>query len=259
MAKTKFGSVAEYIAAQPKEARGVLTRVRGVIRKAVPKAEEVISYQIPAYKVNARVIIYFAGWKHHYSIYPATKRLVAAFKKELAPYEVNNRGTVRFPLSEPVPVKLIASLAKFRAKEVAGPAEPKTRLTKASPAAFINQVADERRRRDCQELLTLMQNVTGDEPKMWGSSIVGFGRYRYKYATGREAESLLTGFSPRQQNLVLYLGPGIENKDLMARLGKHKTGKGCLYLTRLDDVDRGVLRTLVGESVAIMRKQSVRK
>jgi hypothetical protein len=101
--------------------------------------------------------------------------------------------------------------------------------------------------------------VTGDAPKMWGPSIVGFGRYRYKYADGREAESLLTGFSPRKQNLVLYLGPGIENKELMAQLGKHKTGKGCLYLTRLDDVDRGVLRTLVEESVAIMRKQSVAK
>ena len=264
MAKTKFGSVAEYIAAQPKEARGVLTRVRSVIRKALPKAEEVISYQIPAYKVNGRVAIYFAGWKHHYSIYPAMKRLVTAFKKELSPYEVNNKGTIRFPLSEPVPAKLIAALAKFRAMEVGeamprAKAEPKTRLTKASPAAFIKQVADERRRRDCQELLTLMQSATGDAPQMWGSSIVGFGRYRYKYASGREGESLLTGFSPRKQNLVLYLGPGIENKDLMARLGKHKTGKGCLYLTRLDDVDRNVLRTLVEESVAIMRKQSVAK
>ena len=138
-------------------------------------------------------------------------------------------------------------------------AEPKTRLTGASPAAFIKQVTDERRRRDCQDLLGLMQDVTGDPPKMWGPKIVGFGRYRYKYATGREGESLLTGFSPRKQNLVLYLGPGIENKELMARLGKHKTGKGCLYLTRLDDVDRSVLRTLVEESVAIMRKQSVGK
>jgi hypothetical protein len=91
------------------------------------------------------------------------------------------------------------------------------------------------------------------------TSIVGFGRYRYKYANRREAESLLTGFSRRKQNLVLYLGPGVENKDLMARLGKHKSGKGCLYRTRLDDVDRDVLRTLVEESVEIMRKQSVGK
>ena len=264
MAKKKYASVAEYIATQAKGARGVLRQVRSVLRKALPKADEVISYQIPAYKVNGRVVIYFAGWKQHYSIYPATRRLVAAFRKELSPYEVNDKGTIRFPLSGPVPAKLIAALAKFRATEAGeamskAKAEPKTRLTDASPAAFIKRVTDERRRGDCQELLALMQSVTGDPPKMWGSSIVGFGRYRYKYATGREGESLLTGFSPRKQNLVLYLGPGIENKDLMARLGKHKTGKGCLYLTRLDDVDRSVLRTLVEESVAIMRKQSVAK
>jgi uncharacterized protein YdhG (YjbR/CyaY superfamily) len=120
VARTNFKSVAEYIATQPKEVRPVLTRVRNAIRKAVPKAEEVISYQIPAYKLDGRALIYFAGWKKHYSIYPATKRLVAAFKKELAPYEVNNKGTVRFPLSEPVPVKLIAALAKFHAREVIG-------------------------------------------------------------------------------------------------------------------------------------------
>jgi hypothetical protein len=138
-------------------------------------------------------------------------------------------------------------------------AEPKTKPTSVSPAAFIKQVADERRRKDCQELVALMRGVTGHPPKMWGSSIVGFDRYHYKYASGREGESLLTGFSPRKQNLVLYLGPGIENEALMARLGKHKAAKGCLYLTRLDDVDRNVLRTLVEESVAIMRKQSVGK
>lgn len=88
------------------------------MRKALPKAEEVISYQIPAYKLNGRIVIYFAGWKEHYSIYPAQRRLVAAFKEQLAPYEVNNKGTIRFPLSEPVPVGLIAAIARFRAKEV---------------------------------------------------------------------------------------------------------------------------------------------
>jgi hypothetical protein len=138
-------------------------------------------------------------------------------------------------------------------------AEPKTKPTSRSPADFIRQVADERKRRDCQALVALMRDVTGHPPKMWGSSIVGFGQYRYKYASGREGESLLTGFSPRKQNLVLYLGPGIGNKSLMRNLGKHKTGKGCLYLTRLDDVDRGVLRTLVEESVALMRKQATPK
>ncbi|HEY6617895.1 MAG TPA: DUF1801 domain-containing protein [Vicinamibacterales bacterium] len=118
MAKTKSTSVAEYIALQPPKARAVLRKVRAAMRKALPTAEEVISYQIPAYKLNGRVVIYFAGWKEHYSIYPAQRRLVAAFKTRLAPYEVNNTGTIRFPLSEPVPARLIEAIAKFRAKEV---------------------------------------------------------------------------------------------------------------------------------------------
>jgi uncharacterized protein YdhG (YjbR/CyaY superfamily) len=118
VAKTQFTSVAEYIALQPPKARGALRKVRSAIRKALPGAEEVISYQIPAYKLNGRVVIYFAGWKEHYSIYPAQRRLVAAFKERLAPYEVNNKGTIRFPLSEPVPVGLIEAIARFRAKEV---------------------------------------------------------------------------------------------------------------------------------------------
>ena len=133
-------------------------------------------------------------------------------------------------------------------------AENKTKVTTVSPASFIKQV-DERRRKDCQELVTLMSDVTGHPPKMWGTSIVGFGQAHYKYASGREGDTMLTGFSPRKQNLVLYLGPGIENTDLMARLGKHKAGKGCLYLNKLDDVDRAVLRTLIAESVTIMKKQ----
>ncbi len=109
----------EYIASKPERIQDVLERVRGAIRKALPQAQEVISYQIPAYKLNGRIVIYFAGWKEHYSIYPANARLVAKFKKELAPYEVNNKGTVRFPLSARIPVRLIAGMAKFRANEVA--------------------------------------------------------------------------------------------------------------------------------------------
>ena len=120
MAKTDFKSVDEYIASQPAAVQAVLGRVRGAIRKAVPGAEEVISYQIPTYKVNGRPVLYFAAWRQHYSLYPSTDRVVAAFKDALAPYEVN-KGTIRFPLckSESVPVKLIGRIAKFRAKEVA--------------------------------------------------------------------------------------------------------------------------------------------
>ena len=118
MAKTDVKSVDEYIASQPEAVQGILGRVRSAIRNAVPGAEEVISYKIPTYKLRGGLVLYFAGWKEHYSLYPANERVVAAFKDELAPYKVN-KGTIRFPLSQPVPVKLIERIAKFRAKEVA--------------------------------------------------------------------------------------------------------------------------------------------
>jgi uncharacterized protein YdhG (YjbR/CyaY superfamily) len=126
MARTDFKSVDEYIASHPEAVQRVLKRVRSTIRKAVPGAEEVISYQIPAYKLHGRPVLYFAGWSQHYSLYPSTDRLVAAFKDELAPYEVS-KGTIRFPLSEPVPVKLIERIATFRAKEVAERKKAKAR------------------------------------------------------------------------------------------------------------------------------------
>jgi uncharacterized protein YdhG (YjbR/CyaY superfamily) len=118
LAKTDFKSVDEYIATQPDDVQAILQRVRRTIRKALPGAEEVISYQIPTYKLHGGYVIYFAGWKQHYSVYPATDHLVTAFKDELAPYKVN-KGTIRFPLSQPVPVKLIERIAKFLAKEAA--------------------------------------------------------------------------------------------------------------------------------------------
>jgi len=118
MAKTDFKSVDEYIASQPAAVQGILGRVRNAIREALPGAEEVISYQIPAYKLRGGRVLYFAGWKQHYSLYPAAERLVAAFRHELASYDVN-KGTIRFPLSQPVPVNLIGRIAKFRVKEVA--------------------------------------------------------------------------------------------------------------------------------------------
>jgi uncharacterized protein YdhG (YjbR/CyaY superfamily) len=124
MAKTDFNSVDEYIASQPEAVQAVLKRVRSAIRKAVPGAEEVISYQIPAYKLPSGSVIYFAGWKQHYSLYPATDQVIEAFEDDLAPYTVN-KGTIRFPLSQPVPVKLIERIAKFRAKENAERAKAK--------------------------------------------------------------------------------------------------------------------------------------
>jgi hypothetical protein len=135
-------------------------------------------------------------------------------------------------------------------------AEAKTKPTQASPAAFVSAIANAQMRKDCRELMTLMRDVTGKPPRMWGSSIVGFDRYRYRYASGREGESLLTGFSPRKQALVLYLGPGLQNQALRAKLGKHKAGEGCLYLKSLENVDRQALRALVEHAVDVMRKRN---
>ena len=118
MPNTDFKTVDEYIATHPEEVQAVLQLVRKTIRKAVPDADEMISYQIPAYKLRGGRVIYFAGWKQHYSLYPASDELVEAFKDELALYEVS-KGTIRFPISKPVPVKLIEGIAKFRAKEAA--------------------------------------------------------------------------------------------------------------------------------------------
>ncbi|MBV8809306.1 MAG: DUF1801 domain-containing protein [Acidobacteriaceae bacterium] len=130
MAKTKFESVDEYIASQPEAMHKILGLVRHAIRKAVPRAEEVIAYQIPTYKLHNDLMLSFAGWKQHYSLYPAGQHLLEAFKDELASCEINH-STIRFPLSEPVPTKLIGRIAKFRAKEVAArekkSAEPKKR------------------------------------------------------------------------------------------------------------------------------------
>ena len=126
MPRPTFQSVNEYIAAQPPEVRKALKRVRTVIRRALPRAEEAISYQIPAYRLDGRTVIYFAGFKEHYSLYPFNKRLEAAFKREITPYEISGKGTIRFPVSEPVPTALIAAIAKFRAKEAAESAKPKT-------------------------------------------------------------------------------------------------------------------------------------
>src|SRR5258707_789996 len=124
MATTDFKSVDEYIAAHTDDVQAILSCVRSTIRNAVPSAEETISYQIPAYKLQGGAVLYFAGWKQHYSLYPAGDRLIRAFRSELAPYKIS-KGSIRFPLSAPVPVKLIADIAKFRAKEGADRAKAK--------------------------------------------------------------------------------------------------------------------------------------
>ena len=129
-------------------------------------------------------------------------------------------------------------------------AELKTQQNDSSVQTFLNAVTDEKRRKDALAILELMQEVTGFEPKMWGSSIVGFGSYHYKYASGREGDSLLVGFSPRKQDLTIYINSGFEqHPELMQKLGKYKTGKVCLYVKKLEDIDLPTLRDLVKESV----------
>jgi hypothetical protein len=139
-------------------------------------------------------------------------------------------------------------------------AELKTKQTDASVEAFLNGISDEKRRKDCWTVLDLMKKATKSEPKMWGSSIVGFGNYRYKYESGREGDWFIAGFSPRKQNLTLYLMAGVERfGGLLSKLGKHKTGKGCLYINTMEDIDVAVLKELIGKSVEVMTKMQAGK
>ena len=129
--------------------------------------------------------------------------------------------------------------------------EPKTKPTEVSVESHIAAIANEEQRNDAQTLVALMRKVTGQEPTMWGPSIVGFGSYHYKYASGHEGESALAAFAARGNELVVYIAEGFEGRDvLLAKLGKHKTGKVCVYIRRLADVDLKVLETLVARSVA---------
>jgi hypothetical protein len=132
-------------------------------------------------------------------------------------------------------------------------ADVKTRVNDASVLAFLEGVKDDQKRRDCDTLIDMMRDVTGKEPRMWGSSIIGFGSYHYVYSSGRQGDWPVTGFSPRARNLSVYIMPGFSRYGaLMERLGKHKTGKSCLYINQLADVDQDVLRQLVQASVEHM-------
>lgn len=128
-------------------------------------------------------------------------------------------------------------------------AENKTRPTKESVAQFLNAIDDEQKRRDAKKIDKLFREITGEKPTMWGPSIIGYGTYHYKYASGREGDFMRLGFSPRKQNLTLYIMPGFKKYDaLLGRLGKHSTGKSCLYVKRLDQIDFDVLRELAEEA-----------
>lgn len=135
--------------------------------------------------------------------------------------------------------------------------ELKTQKNDGDVEAFLHSVENKRRREDSFVILDLMREVTGEPGALWGTSIIGFGSYHYKYASGREGDWFVTGFSPRKQNMTLYIMPGFEQyNDLLSKLGKHKTGKSCLYINKLDDVDLDVLRELVAQSADYMAIQS---
>ena len=140
------------------------------------------------------------------------------------------------------------------------PASPKaptnkTQPTPRDPVQFVASVEHPVRRTDAETLLALMSRVTGCAPRMWGPSMIGFGRYHYRYDSGREGDFMLTGFSPRKANLVVYVLPGYDDiGDQLAQLGKHKIGKSCLYINKLADVDLGVLEQIVAQAVARMRQ-----
>jgi hypothetical protein len=135
-------------------------------------------------------------------------------------------------------------------------AELKTKPTDTSVAALLGAIPDDSRRQDCFTVLSLMRDVTQCEPRVWGSTIIGFGTYHYKYASGREGDWFLTGFAPRKQDVTLYIMAGFDRYEaLLSRLGKYKTGKSCLYVKRLADIDLAVLKDLVAASVAHMKRQ----
>jgi hypothetical protein len=135
-------------------------------------------------------------------------------------------------------------------------AENKTKPTGASVAAYIASRANAQQRSDCRELMVLLKKVTGQSPKMWGPSIVGYGAYRYTYESGRTGEAPLTGFAIRGRELVVYLmAEGVKQRSLLSRLGKHKMGKSCLYFKQLADLDRSALEQLIAGSVADVRRR----
>lgn len=135
-------------------------------------------------------------------------------------------------------------------------AELKTRKNNASVSVFLNSIEDAQKRADAKKVAAMMRKATASNPKMWGTSIVGYGSYHYKYASGREGDWMLIGFSPRKQNLTLYIMAGFSQFDaLLVKLGKYKTGKSCLYVKQLADIDLKVLESLIIRSIKYMRSK----
>jgi hypothetical protein len=135
-------------------------------------------------------------------------------------------------------------------------AEPKTRQNKSSVSGFLKSIENPRKRADCRAVAKMMRAATGSRARMWGSSIVGFGHYDYSYASGQSGTSMLCGFSPRKRDLTIYIMPGFSKfQPLLKKLGKHKTGKSCLYIKELAEVDQKTLATVISRSVKLMKKK----
>ena len=136
--------------------------------------------------------------------------------------------------------------------------ELKTQRNKGSVTGFLESVKNKKHREDSYVILEIMKKITGEEPEMWGTSIIGFGTYHYKYKSGREGDWFLCGFSPRVQSLTLYIMTGFSKYDeLLSRIGKYKTGKACLYINKIEDIDLKILKQLIKESVDFLKSRSV--
>lgn len=134
-------------------------------------------------------------------------------------------------------------------------AELKTKPNEASVLDFLATIEDKKKRDDCYEIMNMMEEVSGEQPKMWGKSIIGYGTYHYKYASGREGDWMRIAFSPRKQNLTLYLLSGVESHpELLEKIGKYKNGKSCFYIKKLDDIDRNILKQLMIASLEKLQK-----
>lgn len=136
--------------------------------------------------------------------------------------------------------------------------ELKTKLNETSVRAFLAKIEDDEKKADCEKLSALMEELMGVPPKMWGNSMVGFGRYQYQYESGRSGEWFVVGFAPRKNDLTIYIMPGFSHfADLLAQLGKHKTGKSCLYIKKLSLIDMNVLRQLLQQAILLMKSKRV--
>ena len=156
---------------------------------------------------------------------------------------------------KPAPKKK-GTVKKVAAKKSAKKADLKTKPTVQSVTAFINAVENDVRKRDAKTALALFKKVTGEKPKMWGPTIIGFGEYHYKYESGREGDMLNVGFSPRKANMVMYvMGSLGDDEPLLKKLGKYKTGRACLYVNKFDDIDLGVLEKMIAKSFKATQKK----